>query len=121
MDILNLIAQNEIDTLVTIWPRDAHKDHRVASEIALAATREVARVLLARVSWNSTSDAFRPVYFVDITQQCEAKRKVPLCYQVEYRRTGHLWEKFNQSQAQLYGLEANCEMAECFEVMKFRY
>jgi LmbE family N-acetylglucosaminyl deacetylase len=96
-------------------------DHRAASEIALAATRKIPRVLLTQVSWNSTPQVFNPRYFVDITKQFEVKREAIRCYEDEYERTGHLWEKFIQAQGQLFGLQAGCEMAEGFEVVKFLY
>ena len=121
VDLLNIIDRHDIDTLITIWPHDAHRDHRAASEIALAAVRKVPRVLLTQVSWNSTSQAFNPSYFVNISNQFEAKRSAIRCYEDEYERTGQLWEKFIYSKGQLYGLEANCEMAEGFEVLKFVY
>jgi len=121
VDLLNIIGRNKIDTLVTIFPGDAHRDHRTASEIALAATRAVPQVLLTRVSWNSSPDLFRPRFFVDITNQFEAKQKAIRCYVDEYARTGALWEKFIRSTAELYGLEAGCELAEGFEVLKYRY
>lgn len=119
VELLNIIDGHEIDAVLTIWPHDAHRDHRIASQIARAATRKVPRVLLARVSWNSTPVAFKPTYFVDITQQFETKRRALRCYEDEYARTGPLWEKFIRSQGELFGLEANCGMAEGFEVMKF--
>jgi LmbE family N-acetylglucosaminyl deacetylase len=118
-DLLQIISQHKIDMLVTISPFDAHRDHRVASEIALAATRKIPRVLLTQVSWNSTPQVFNPRYFVDITKQFEVKREAIRCYEDEYARTGHLWEKFIQAQGQLFGLQAGCEMAEGFEVVKF--
>jgi LmbE family N-acetylglucosaminyl deacetylase len=64
---------------------------------------------------------FNPRYFVDITHQFEVKRKAIRCYEDEYARTGHLWEKFIQAQGQLFGLQAGYEMAEGFEVVKFLY
>ena len=121
VDLLNIIGEHAIDTLVTIWPHDAHKDHRAVSEIALAATRKVPAVLVARVSWNATPQPFRANYFVEITDQFETKRRALRCYEDEYERAGHLWEKFISSQGHLFGLEANCGIAEGFEVVKLAY
>jgi LmbE family N-acetylglucosaminyl deacetylase len=121
VDLLNIIDRHEIDTLITIWPHDAHRDHRMASEIARAATRRIPRVLLTKVSWNSTPYQFRQAYFVDITRQFETKRKALACFEDEFKRTGHLWERYIHAQGQLFGLEAGYEMAEGFEIMKFAY
>tara|TARA_Y100000588_G_scaffold381933_1_gene468486 strand:+ start:394 stop:1023 length:630 start_codon:yes stop_codon:yes gene_type:complete len=119
--ILNIIQQHKIDMLLTIWPHDAHPDHQTAAKIALAATRKVPRVLTAKISWNATAEAFNPKFFVDITDTFAAKRESVQCYKDEYARTGELWERQILAQAQLYGLEANCDLAEGFELIKYRY
>ena len=119
--LLGVINEYAIDTLVTLSPNDAHPDHRAASEIAINASRKMSRVLLSRVSWNSYPIKFAPTFFVDITDQLETKSAALQCYEDEYARTGHLWEQFIRSTAQLYGLEAGCEHAEGFEVLKYRY
>ena len=74
---------------------------------------------MPQVRWNSTPKVFNPRYFVAITKQFEAQREAIRCYEDEYARTGHLWEKFMHAQGQLFGLQAGCEMAEGFEVVKF--
>ncbi len=119
VDLLNIIRGHQIDTLVAIDPTDAHKDHRVASEVALAAARELPRVLLTRVSWHSTSASFHSRYFVDITEQFEAKRAALQCYRDEYERVGQKWERLVQAQATLCGLQAGCALAEGFDIVKF--
>jgi len=121
VDVLNIINDKNIDTLVTIWPYDAHKDHRMASEIACSASRKVPRVLFAKVSWNSTMQTFKPKYFVDVSRQFEAKREALKCYEDEYERTGLLWEQYILASARSFGLEAGCRLAEGFEVLKYVY
>lgn len=118
--LLNIIDKYQIDTLITLTPKDAHPDHRATSEIAINASRKVPRVLLTRLSWNSYWMSFKPNYFVDITGLLETKSRALQCYYDEYARTGPLWENFIRSTAVLYGLEAGCELAEGFEVLKYR-
>ncbi len=119
LDLLNIIRRCNIDTLVTIDCADAHKDHRVVSEVALAASRDLPRVLLTQVSWHSTPESFQSRYFVEITEQFEAKRAALQCYRDEYERVGHKWERLVQAQATLYGLQAGRPMAEGFDIVKF--
>jgi len=119
--LLGLIGDHSIDTLITISPNDAHPDHRATSEIALNASRMVPRVLLCKVSWNSFPTTFQPRYFVDTSSMMETKSKALQCYEDEYARTGPRWERFIRSTGQLYGLEAGCEHAEGFEVLKYLY
>jgi len=119
VDILNIIKSHDIDMLITTWPYDAHKDHREASEIALAAARKIPRVLLAKISWNSTVQNFKPSYFVDINAQFDSKLKALQCYKDEYGRIGASWKEFIDSQSKLYGLEAGCKRAEGLEIVKY--
>jgi LmbE family N-acetylglucosaminyl deacetylase len=121
VSLLKIIRDENIDTLITIWPRDAHPIHRIASDIALNATRKVPNVLTAKISWNSSGHAFRPTFFVDITRYIELKIQALQCYEDEFERTGRYWERFIRSSCGMYGLEANCEYAEAFEVIKYRY
>ncbi len=118
VEVLKIIEQEEVDTLITIWEKDAHPAHRAAANIALAATRKMANVLTVRLSWNSTSEAFKPCYFVDISNTFESKIKALRCYRDEWERTGKLWEKYSRSSAMLYGLESRFELAEGFQVVK---
>ncbi len=43
------------------------------------------------------------------------------CYTQEYERNGESWEKYVLSQATLGGLEAGCDLAESFEVVRYAY
>ncbi len=119
VDILNIIRKFNIDTLITIWPYDAHRDHRVASQIALAASRTVPRVLVTRLSWNKTIEKFDPHFFIKIDDVLEFKLTAIRCYTDEYSRNKERWEKYIYSTARLYGLESGCQYAEGLEVIKF--
>ncbi len=121
VSLLKIIAAEDIDTLITIWPHDAHPTHRIAADLALNTTRKLPNVLTTRISWNSSGHGFRPTFFVDITPYLELKIDALRCYADEFARTGRLWEKFIRSANSLYGLEANCDYAEAFEVVKYRY
>ena len=117
--ILNLIQKYNIDTLITIWPYDAHRDHRVVSQIALAASRQVPRVLVTRLSWHKTLEKFDPNFFITIDEVIDYKFEAIKCYEDEYARNKERWEKYILSTAQLYGLKSGCKYAEGFEVIKY--
>jgi LmbE family N-acetylglucosaminyl deacetylase len=118
--LLNLIANVRIDTLITIWQYDAHPAHQATNAICMAASRKIPNVLTVRLSWNSVPQAWKPSLFVDISRTLEDRVKALQCYADEWARTGHLWEKYMRSTAALYGLEAGCDAAEGFEVVKAR-
>ena len=119
--VLRLVSEYDIDMLVTIHPNDAHPDHRVASEIAINASRKIPRVLMSRVSWNSYPGGFNPNFFVDISAHLGKKYNAIKCFEDEYARIGQHWETFIRSSSELYGLEAGCSHAEGFEVLKYLY
>ena len=119
--VLQVLSQHAIDMLITISPNDAHPDHRAAAEIALNASRKIPRVLSTRVSWNSYPGGFVPNFFVDVTGHLEKKSKAMMCFKDEYARTGKLWETYSRATAELYGLEAGCEHAEGYVILKYRY
>ena len=119
--VLQLMAQYSIDTLITIAPQDAHPDHRETSTIALNASRKIPRVLLTKVSWNSFPGAFDPRFFVDITGHLPLKSQAMRCFEDEYARTGGHWETWSRASAELCGLQAGCQHAEGFEVVKYTF
>jgi LmbE family N-acetylglucosaminyl deacetylase len=118
--LLNLISRVRIDTLITIWQYDAHPAHQATNAICMAASRKIPNVLTVRLSWNSVRQAWKPSRFVDISRTLEDRVKALQCYADEWARTGHLWERYMRSTAALYGLEAGCDAAEGFEVVKVR-
>jgi LmbE family N-acetylglucosaminyl deacetylase len=87
----------------------------------LAAARKIPRVLMARVSWYTAVESFKPNYFIDISDQFGSKLKALQCYKDEYERIGELWKKFVDAQSNFYGLEAGCKRAEGLEIVKYIY
>ena len=90
------------------------------STIALNASRKIPRVLLTKVSWNSFPGAFDPRFFIDITGRLPLKSQAMKCFEDEYARTGAYWETWSRASAELCGLQAGCEHAEGFEIVKYR-
>lgn len=118
--VLELIASLNIDTLITIWEYDAHPAHQAVNAIAMAASRKVPNVLTARLSWNGVPQAWKPNFFVDVTETLEYRIEALRRYESEWARTGVLWEQYIRSTAALYGLESGCKAAEGFSVVKLR-
>lgn len=118
--VLDLIARLRADTLITIWEHDAHPAHQATNAIAMAATRKVPNVLTVRLSWNSAPQAWKPNFFVDVTDTLEYRLAALRCYESEWERTGALWEQYIRSTAGLFGLESGFQAAEGFSVVKLR-
>ncbi len=121
LELLKIIKAESIDTLIAIWPYDAHPTHRIASEMAFAASRKIPRILTTRISWNSVPQAYKPNFFVDVTDGLDVKIEALKCYKSEFMRRGADWEKYIRSSAVIYGLESGYSLAEAFEVVRYGY
>ena len=119
VEVLKIIEDKSINMLITIWPYDAHPTHRVVSQIAMAASRRVPKILTTRGSWNSVPESFNPSYFVDISCTFEVKKKALRCYEAEFARRGDEWNRYITATGTMYGLEANCPLAEGFEIVRY--
>jgi N-acetylglucosamine malate deacetylase 1 len=119
VEIIRILEKYNIDMLVFPWIYDVHPDHRVAGEIALAASRRIPKILMTKISWNSVPQTFNPNYFVNISDYIDIKLEAIKNYSEEYIRVGDLWGKFILSSGTIYGLESNCEYAEGFEIVRF--
>jgi N-acetylglucosamine malate deacetylase 1 len=120
-DLLKIIIDKKIDFLVTHWPYDAHPDHQVTSNLALAASRKIPRILLTKISMNSVLHPYKPNYFVDISDTISYKYEAIKFYTSEYKRKGEEWKDFIHSSAKYYGIECNYKFAEAFEIVKYVY
>jgi LmbE family N-acetylglucosaminyl deacetylase len=120
VSILDLVSTLKVDTLITIWKHDAHPAHQATNAIAMAATRKIPNVLTVRLSWNAVPEAWKPNFFVDVSETLEHRIAALQCYESEWERTGPFWEEYIRGTAALYGLECGCKAAEGFEIVKLR-
>jgi LmbE family N-acetylglucosaminyl deacetylase len=89
--------------------------------MAFAASRKIPRILTTRISWNSVPQAYKPNFFVDVTDGLDVKIEALKCYKSEFMRRGADWEKYIRSSAVIYGLESGYSLAEAFEVVRYGY
>ena len=118
-----LIKKYDIDTIYTHWAGDANQDHIATFKTTMAATRYVPNVFcyeqipIPRVSENSIN----PNYYVDITKSFDKKIEASLCHQsqiVKYKSHGFDVPENLKTLARFRGIQANCEYAEAFQVIK---
>jgi LmbE family N-acetylglucosaminyl deacetylase len=126
-DTLNRVAP---DTLYVPWPGDAHSDHRVSFEAAVAAAKSFrspsVRTILAyetlsetNFSINPTILPFRPHRYHDVSSTFAGKHAVLAIYQSELR--SHPWPRSIDAidaQGLLRGSECGAERAEAFVVVR---
>ncbi|MBY0480944.1 MAG: PIG-L family deacetylase [Chitinophagaceae bacterium] len=78
-----IIANENPDILFAHWPLDAHKDHQVASLIAIQSWLRLGKkfaLYFFEVCIGEQSFVFHPTDYVDITNTQEQKRKAVYCH-----------------------------------------
>ena len=119
----SLIKKHDIDTIYTHWAGDANQDHIATFKTTMAAARYVPNVFcyeqipISRVSENSIN----PNYYVDITKTFDKKIETSFCHKSQmkkYKSHGFDVPKNLKTLAKFRGIQANCEYAEAFQVIK---
>jgi LmbE family N-acetylglucosaminyl deacetylase len=120
--ILDVINENNIDTVFTHWHGDTHPPHRRINEMVLHSCRRVPRVLGFAVNWYIGEHSFSPRLYIAISEsQWEKKIKALRCYESEFRRTGAGWVGYLDNESRNYGTIINAGRAEGFMIYKFRW
>lgn len=81
--VKQIIADEKPDILFTHWPIDAHKDHQVASLLAIQSWVRLGKkfaLYFFEVCTGMQSFIFHPTDYVDITETQEQKRKAVYCH-----------------------------------------
>ncbi len=103
-------------------PFDSHQDHKAAAEIMFAVSRQgrVKNVLSGSpLPYRPNVFAFRPQFFVDITETIDIKLEAIRTYKSQYEKFGNekLIERV-KAMAKTFGWAMGYEYAECFEVIR---
>jgi len=119
IQILRLVEQLGIDQVYTHWTGDIHHDHQAVARASLHSCRHVPRLLLYRSNWYHSTVDFRGNFYVDITENWDAKEKAIRAHKSEMNRTGAKWISFFRNEAENAGQRIGVLMAEVFEIVKF--
>lgn len=110
------------DVFISHHPFDSHQDHKAAADIMFAVTRQgrVKNVLSgSTLPYRPNVFAFRPQFFVDITETIDVKLDAIRAYQTQYSKFGseELIERV-KAMAKTHGWAMGYDYAECFEVIR---
>jgi LmbE family N-acetylglucosaminyl deacetylase len=119
-EVLSRIDKYNIDTILTTWNKDTHRDHRVASEIALSASRRVPNFLMGQVNYYMT-DFFSPNFYIDITSEYEKKIEALSLFRSQWERNKKDWTEFLDITSQYYGKIIGTSRAEGFVAKRLKY
>lgn len=108
--------------LISHHPFDSHQDHKAAAEVAFAVSRHgnVKNVLSSSpLPYRPNIFAFRPQFFVDITNTIDLKIEAIEAYVSQYHKFGDvvLTERI-KAMAKYFGWAHGYEYAECFEIIR---
>ena len=114
-EIYQFMANEAPDIVITHWPVDRHRDHRVCSVLVYDAWDRLDRrfaLYYFEVMSGIQTQNFNPTDYVDIGGVVETKHKACLMH-----KSQHIEELYAISHAKMEpfrGLEAGCEYAEAF-------
>lgn len=119
-EVLQRTKTYEIDTLLTSWEHDTHRDHRIACEIAVQAARRVPTFMMGQINYY-TLDTFTPNLFVDVTNTFQRKLDCMALYKSQWDRSGKDWTEYLQSLAICNGRVVGTKLAEAFVAKRLIY
>lgn len=117
-----IIDKIKPDVFISHHPFDSHQDHKAAADIMFSVSRQgrVKNVLSgSTLPYRPNVFAFRPQFFVNITDTIEIKMDAIRAYETQYNKFGseELIERV-RSMARTHGWAMGYEYAECFEVIR---
>jgi len=118
----SIVNELQPDVFISHHPFDSHQDHKAAADIMFAVSRQgrVKNVFSAStLPYRPNVFAFRPQFFVDITETLETKLNAIRAYETQYKKFGsEVLIDHVKSMAKNYGWAMGYEYAECFEVIR---
>jgi len=119
-EVLSRIDKYKIDTMLTSWDNDSNRDHRIAAEIALSASRRVPNILMGQINYYMT-DFFTPNFYVNITPEWEQKLEAMSLFKSQWKRNQKDWTEFLDITSQYYGKTIGVQRAEGFIATRLKY
>ena len=110
-----LIEAEQPDMVITHWPIDSHRDHRVCSILVYDAWRMTGRgfdLYYSEVMTGMQTQNFTPTLWVDITDYRDKKIKAYLCH--ESQELEGAVKEYHDTMERMRGMECQAKYAEAF-------
>ena len=110
-----LIAGVNPDVVLTQWPVDGHRDHRVSSLLtyeAWVSSGKKFALYYYEVDLGSDTQCFRPTHYVDVAAVERLKRKA--CMAHESQNPTGFYLQDHVPMLRFRGMECGCKLAEAF-------
>jgi LmbE family N-acetylglucosaminyl deacetylase len=113
-ELRTILDAERPDLVITHWPIDTHRDHRVASLLAYDAWLALGRrfdLYYGEVLTGDQTQQFAPTHWVDVSAVLEKKRAA--CFAHASQEPAEMWAHHDQMQ-RFRGRERGCAAAEAF-------
>lgn len=110
-----LIEAEKPDMVITHWPIDSHRDHRVCSILVYDAWRMTGRgfdLYYSEVMTGMQTQNFSPTLWVDITDYRDKKIQAYLCH--ESQELEGAVKEYHDTMERMRGMECQAKYAEAF-------
>lgn len=110
-----LIEAEQPDMVITHWPIDSHRDHRVCSILVYDAWRMTGRnfdLYYSEVMTGMQTQNFTPTLWVDITSYRDKKIQAYLCH--ESQELEGAVKQYHDTMEMMRGMECQAKYAEAF-------
>ncbi len=114
-----IIEVKKIDTVYLPWTGDAHQDHRALARAAITAARHCPRLLMYRINYYDTDEAFVPRHYVDISSTMSVKVRALKAHASEMKRTKGRWLEHVLNEDRNTGIKLGVEHAEGFQPVRY--
>ena len=114
-EIKALIEAEQPDMVITHWPIDSHRDHRVCSILVYDAWRMTGRnfdLYYSEVMTGMQTQNFTPTLWVDITDYRDKKIQAYLCH--ESQKLEGAVKEYHDTMERMRGMECQAKYAEAF-------
>jgi len=114
-DLIKLRRDNSFDLVFTPSLQDIHQDHATIAIESLRAFKNIT-ILGYELIWNNLS--FDTKCFVKLDKKHVEAKYNALCQYESQGKRNYLSREFNFSLATTRGVQAGCDYAECFEIIR---
>lgn len=115
VEMNEFIRKEKPDVVLTHWPIDGHRDHRICSVLVFDAWLKLNRAFelyYFEVESGQQSQHFAPTDFVNIETVLEEKHAVCFCHVSQHM--DEVFQQYHSLMEQFRGLQAHCKYAEAF-------
>ena len=114
-EMYEFLKAEKPDVVITHWPVDGHRDHRICSILVYDAWIKLNKIFglyYFEVESGTQSQNFTPTNFVDISRVIEKKHEACFCHVSQNME--RVYQEYHESMEIFRGMQANCKYAEAF-------